>query len=102
FGALAEYQCQCAHSCEGAEQCSLRAARSRFDGRNEPLRLCRKAQQNRRGEVGIADATSFEVVSGLTQDDLVALPGDTELRDGMPVKIISTADNLVRGQKSED
>ena len=53
-------------------------------------------------EVGIADATSFEVVSGLTQDDLVALPGDTELRDGMPVKIISTADNLVRGQKSED
>ncbi len=53
-------------------------------------------------EVGIADATSFEVVSGLTQNDLVALPGDTELRDGMPVKIISTADNLVRGQKSED
>lgn len=53
-------------------------------------------------QVGIADATSFEVVSGLTQEDLVALPGDTELRDGMPVKIISTADNLVRGQKSED
>ena len=53
-------------------------------------------------QVGIADATSFEVVSGLNQSDMVALPGDIELHDGMRVKIISTSDNYVRGQKSED
>jgi hypothetical protein len=39
-------------------------------------------------QVGIADATSYEVVSGLTQQDVIALPGDAEFRDGMAVKVM--------------
>jgi HlyD family secretion protein len=40
-------------------------------------------------QVGIADATNYEVVSGLTQQDVIALPGDAEFRDGMAVKVMS-------------
>ncbi|MGB2621320.1 MAG: efflux RND transporter periplasmic adaptor subunit [Candidatus Acidiferrum sp.] len=40
--------------------------------------------------VGIADATSYEVLSGLQEGDLVALPGDTDLHDGMAVKVVNT------------
>ena len=40
-------------------------------------------------QVGIADATNYEVVSGLTQGDVIALPGDAEFRDGMAVKVMS-------------
>jgi HlyD family secretion protein len=37
--------------------------------------------------VGIADAASYEVVAGLSGGELVALPGDFDLRDGMLVKV---------------
>jgi HlyD family secretion protein len=40
-------------------------------------------------QVGIADATNYEVVSGLGVDDLVALPGDADFRDGMSVKVLN-------------
>lgn len=40
-------------------------------------------------QVGIADATNYEVVSGLTLDDTVALPGDADFRDGMSVKVVN-------------
>ena len=43
--------------------------------------------------VGIADATRFEVTEGLTDKDLVALPGDLELRDGMSV-VVTNLDSL--------
>ena len=36
--------------------------------------------------VGIANASQYEVVSGLNQNDRVALPGDRNLRDGMVVR----------------
>ena len=36
--------------------------------------------------VGVASASKYEVVSGLTGDDRVALPGEKELRDGMEVR----------------
>jgi HlyD family secretion protein len=52
-------------------------------------------------QVGIADATSYEVLSGLKQDDRVALPGDIDLRDGMKVRVVSTSDASVRGEKSD-
>jgi HlyD family secretion protein len=39
--------------------------------------------------VGIADATNNEVVSGLSVDDTVALPGDADFRDGMTVKVVN-------------
>jgi len=40
-------------------------------------------------QVGIADATHSEVVNGLGVDDLVALPGDADFRDGMSVKVMN-------------
>jgi len=40
-------------------------------------------------QVGIADATNYEVVSGLGVDDLVALPSDADFRDGMSVKVVN-------------
>ena len=36
-------------------------------------------------KVGISNATDYEILSGLAENDLVALPGTTELRDGMAV-----------------
>jgi len=40
-------------------------------------------------QVGIADATSFEVVSGLQGKETVALPGDVEFHNGMQVKVVN-------------
>jgi len=37
--------------------------------------------------VGIADAANYEVVAGLSGGELVALPGDFDLRDGMLVQV---------------
>src|SRR5258705_2607344 len=48
-------------------------------------------------QVGIADATNYEVVSGLTGEDTVALPGDADFRDGMPVKVVNLDTTNVPG-----
>jgi hypothetical protein len=48
-------------------------------------------------QVGIADATNYEVVSGLTMDDTVALPGDADFRDGMWVKVVHLDTSNVAG-----
>jgi HlyD family secretion protein len=40
-------------------------------------------------QVGIADATNYEVVSGLSLDDVVALPGDADFRNGMTVRVVN-------------
>jgi HlyD family secretion protein len=45
--------------------------------------------EKREIHVGIADATNYEVVSGLQEGELVALPGDVDLRDGMDVIVVS-------------
>ena len=37
--------------------------------------------------VGIADAANYEVLAGLSGGELVALPGDFDLRDGMLVRV---------------
>jgi HlyD family secretion protein len=55
--------------------------------------------EKREVQVGIASATSYEIMSGLTEHDLVALPGDFDLRDGMTVKVVSTDSSNVRGQQ---
>ncbi len=46
--------------------------------------------EKREIKVGIADATSYEVMSGLQEGEMVALPGDVDLRDGMAVQVVST------------
>jgi HlyD family secretion protein len=48
--------------------------------------------------VGIADATSYEVVSGLQEGEIVALPGDVDLRDGMSVKITNMDISNLKGK----
>jgi len=40
--------------------------------------------------VGIASATNYEVLDGLSEGDTVALPGDVELRDGMSIRVVQT------------
>ncbi len=40
-------------------------------------------------EVGIADATDYEITSGLREGEVVALPGDVDFHDGMRVKVVN-------------
>jgi HlyD family secretion protein len=51
--------------------------------------LGKQTLEKRQIEVGIADATNFEVVSGLQGNEILALPGDVDLRDGMIVKVMN-------------
>jgi hypothetical protein len=46
--------------------------------------------------VGVADATNYEVLSGLREGEVVALPGDVDLKDGMSVKVTNTDTSAVR------
>ena len=48
-------------------------------------------------QLGIADSTNFEVLSGLQENEMVALPGDAVMHDGMAVKIVNTDAAYVRG-----
>jgi RND family efflux transporter MFP subunit len=61
-----------------------------FVVRQNQLGVGKSTLEKREIRVGIADATNYEVVSGLKEEDLVALPGDVDLRDGMTVKVITT------------
>ena len=53
--------------------------------------------QKRLIQVGIADATNYEVVSGLGMEDIVALPSDADFRDGMSVKVVNLDTSNVPG-----
>ena len=58
--------------------------------------------ERREIEVGIADATSYEVRKGLSERDVVALPGNVNLRDGMAVQVVSiTASNAQTAGEKE-
>jgi HlyD family secretion protein len=70
-----------------------------FVVKKNPLAVSQSTLEKREIKVGIADSISYEVVSGLQQDELVALPGDTDLHDGMAVKVVNTDSDYVRGQR---
>jgi HlyD family secretion protein len=53
-------------------------------------------------QVGIADATSYEVISGLMQGEVVALPGDTDLKDGLAVKVVNMDTSNLKSAKDAD
>lgn len=53
--------------------------------------------EKREIRVGIADATSYEVIGGLQEGEMVALPSDVDLRDGMAVQIVNTDTSNGRG-----
>src|SRR6267143_2079679 len=61
-----------------------------FVVRRNQLSVNKSTLEKREIHVGIADATNYEVVSGLQEGELVALPGDVDLRDGMTVTVITT------------
>ncbi len=61
-----------------------------FVVRRNQLSVNKSILEKREIHVGIADATNYEVVSGLQEGELVALPGDVDLRDGMTVTVIAT------------
>jgi multidrug efflux pump subunit AcrA (membrane-fusion protein) len=66
--------------------------------KDNPL-VSQKTLEKREIRVGIADATSYEVLNGLQEGELVALPGDFDLRDGMAVKVVNTDAAYVRGTR---
>jgi HlyD family secretion protein len=61
--------------------------------------LGKKVLEKREIQVGIADANHYEVVSGLDSKDLIALPSDLELQDGMRVKIVNTESVFIQGHQ---
>ena len=50
-------------------------------------------------QVGIGDATNYEIVSGLNEGEIVALPGDVDFRDGLAVKIVNMDTSNLKGGK---
>lgn len=61
--------------------------------------LGKKVLEKREIRLGIADANHYEVLSGLDSKDLIALPSDLELQDGMRVKIVSTESVFIQGHQ---
>jgi HlyD family secretion protein len=43
--------------------------------------------ERRRITVGISNSTHYEILNGITETDSIALPGASELREGMPVAV---------------
>jgi HlyD family secretion protein len=58
--------------------------------------------EKREIQVGISDATSFEVLNGLGGNEIVALPGDVDLRDGMDVKVVNVDTSNIKGDKDAE
>jgi HlyD family secretion protein len=69
-----------------------------FVVRKNQLGVGKSTLEKREIHVGIADAANYEVVSGLQEGELVALPGDVDLRDGMTVIVVATEVAVFRGQ----
>src|SRR5580692_835380 len=61
-----------------------------FVVKENQLGVGKSTLEKREIKVGIADATSYEVMSGLQEGEMVALPGDTDLHDGMAVQVVNT------------
>ena len=73
-----------------------------FVVKDNQLGVGKSRLEKREVHVGIADATNYEIVSGLQEGEMVALPGDVDLRDGMAVQIVNTDADEVRGRQDEN
>jgi HlyD family secretion protein len=69
-----------------------------FVVKKNQLGVGKSTLEKREIHVGIADATNYEVVSGLQEGELVALPGDVDLRDGMTVIAVTTEVVVFQGR----
>jgi HlyD family secretion protein len=74
------------------------ARRYVFVVKKNQLGVGKSTLEKREIHVGIADATNYEVVSGLQEGELVALPGDVDLRDGMTVIAITSEAAVFQGR----
>jgi HlyD family secretion protein len=72
-----------------------------FVVRKGQLGVGKSTLEKREIHVGIADATNYEVVSGLREDEMVALPGDVDLRDGMDVIVVNTTAAVDMREKTD-
>jgi HlyD family secretion protein len=63
-----------------------RAAVREDDGKRYVFVVDGEKLQRREISVGIASASKYEVLSGLTVHDKIALPGEQDLRDGMTIR----------------
>jgi HlyD family secretion protein len=68
-----------------------------FVVKSSGLGVGKKVLEKREIQLGIADASHYEVISGLDPKDVIALPGDVDLRDGMAVKIVNTESASIQG-----
>src|ERR1700682_1603847 len=66
------------------------------------LGVGRATLEKREIHVGIADAANYEVDGGLQEGEMVALPGDVDLKDGMAVKIMNTDARYIRGRSNDN
>ncbi|MGB7438130.1 MAG: efflux RND transporter periplasmic adaptor subunit [Candidatus Acidiferrum sp.] len=55
--------------------------------------------EKREIQVGIADTSNFEVLSGLQGDEVIALPGDVDLKNGMTVRVVNMDTSNIEGAK---
>ncbi|HKI10786.1 MAG TPA: efflux RND transporter periplasmic adaptor subunit [Candidatus Acidoferrum sp.] len=62
-------------------------------------RMGQSRLEKRPVQVGIADAVNYEIVGGLREGEVVAIPGDVELRDGMTVKVVNMASSNLKETK---
>jgi HlyD family secretion protein len=51
-------------------------------------------------QVGVADTVNYEVTGGLQEGELVALPGDVDLKDGLLVRVVNTDADYIRGRQN--
>jgi multidrug efflux pump subunit AcrA (membrane-fusion protein) len=65
----------------------------------KPGDFAKSKLEKREIHVGIADATNYEITSGLQQAEMVALPGDFDLKNDMTVKVMNTDASSVRGRQ---
>jgi HlyD family secretion protein len=73
-----------------------------FVVKDNQLGVGKSKLEKREVHVGIADATNYEILSGLQEGEMVALPGDVDLRDGMKVQIVNTDMDEVQGRQDEN
>jgi HlyD family secretion protein len=73
-----------------------------FVVKDSQLGVGKSKLEKREVHVGIADATNYEILSGLQEGEMVALPGDVDLRDGMRVQVVNTDADEVRGRQDEN
>ncbi len=64
------------------------ARRYVFVIKDSTLAVNRSHVERREIRVGIASPTNYEIISGIEEGEMVALPGDVELKNGMAVRVL--------------